>query len=484
MNNYFFDKGRKSAGLALQYSVDSLFQRSPLLAKSLVDELIAQKNSLKMIASENYCSLNVQTAMGNWLTDKYSEGIVGRRYYAGCRNVDKIEQYANESACKLFGADHAYVQPHSGSDANMVAIWAVLSQRVEKPFCKNKTIFKLTSEEYEELRQLVINQKIMGLSLNSGGHLSHGYRLNCSSKLMQSFCYEVDPDSYLIDYDALAEKAKKVKPLIIIAGYSAYTRKLDFAKFREIADMVGATLIVDMAHFAGLVAGNIFVDNYNPIPFADIVTSTTHKTLRGPRGGLILCKNSFKDAIDKGCPTVLGGPLQNMILAKAVAFDEALDLSFEDYANQIVKNSKKLAETLVKHCPILTNGTDNHMVILDVKKGFSLNGKQAEIALQSCGITSNRNTIPWDTESPLKGSGIRLGVAALTTLGMQEEQMEEIGEMIVNILGNAQTDSKIVDERIAKKVVDDIKSLLQRFSLYPELDDVCNKYEVCHGTRL
>lgn len=478
-------KKTTSATKALFYGLKALSESSQDLAYALKKELCDQRTTLKMIASENFSSLGVQVAMGNWLSDKYSEGSVGRRYYAGCDNVDAIEKIAIDRVCRLFGADHAYVQPHSGSDANMVAIWSILSQRIEKPFLGGKRISQISHEEYETLRQLVINQKVMGLSLNSGGHLTHGYRMNCISKISKCISYDVDRESYLIDYDKLAQEVCKNKPLILIAGYSSYSRKLDFSIFRDIADSVGATLIVDMAHFAGLVAGKVFDGKYSPIPYADVVTSTTHKTLRGPRGGLILCKNSFKESIDRGCPTVLGGPLQNMILAKAISFEEALDPSFQEYASQIVKNSKALACSIVDHCHILTGGTDNHMIILDVKKGFSLNGKQAELALQSCGVVTNRNAIPWDTESPLYGSGIRIGVAALTTLGMKEDEMREIGSIIVDILKNSSPDGKnsvFLNKNFVDSTKKRVLTLLKMFPLYSELDVIFDKNEVNYDT--
>ncbi len=296
LENYFSktpQAARKSATIAYLAELDHLLQSHPEIAKHILQELADQRSSLKLIASENYSSLSVQLAMGNLLTDKYCEGYPHHRFYAGCENVDAIEETAVEYAKKLFKADHAYVQPHSGADANLVAFWAILLEKVQTKEIEKlgqKTVDQLSREEYERVRQLLCNQKIMGLSLSSGGHLTHGFRHNVSSKMFQAIPYDVDPKTGLLDYAKIAEIAKAEKPLILLAGYSAYPRKIDFAKMREIADSVNATFMVDMAHFAGLVAGGVFTGNYNPIPFAHIVSSTTHKTLRGPRGGLVLCK--------------------------------------------------------------------------------------------------------------------------------------------------------------------------------------------------
>ncbi len=304
------EKDREAAAIAYAASLDAVAAASPEIAKSIVRELHDQRSYLKLIASENFCSLPVQLAMGNLLTDKYSEGYVGHRFYAGCGNVDDIEGRAVEMAKKIFNADHAYVQPHSGADANLVAFWSILIQRIQSKEIERlgkKNVDELTPVEYEAMRKLLVGQKVMGMALGSGGHLTHGYRHNISSKMMQSVSYEVDEKTGLIDYTALQAQAKAEKPLILIAGYSAYPRLIDFAKMREIADSVGATFMVDMAHFAGLVAGKVLEGVYDPVPYAHIVTTTTHKTLRGPRGGLILCKSEFKEAIDKGCPLVQGG---------------------------------------------------------------------------------------------------------------------------------------------------------------------------------
>nr|NGX44236.1 Serine hydroxymethyltransferase [Candidatus Anoxychlamydiales bacterium] len=344
LSNYFEkvkkDKRSKKA-IAFFASLDSVNEIYPQVAEDILKELKDQRSYLKLIASENFSSLATQLAMGNLLTDKYSEGYVKHRFYAGCENVDNIEQLAIDEAKKLFNADHVYVQPHSGSDANLVALWSILVHKIQNKEVEKlskKNAMELTKDEYEKIRQLLVNQKVMGMSLNSGGHLTHGYRLNISSKFLRSYTYDVDPKTHLLDYKRLETQVKEIKPLILIAGYSAYSRKLDFAKLKEIASTVGAVLMVDMAHFAGLVAGKVFTKNFDPIPYADIITSTTHKTLRGPRGGLILCKNEYKETIDRGCPLVLGGPMPNVIAAKAVAFKEANTKDFQNYSSQVVKN--------------------------------------------------------------------------------------------------------------------------------------------------
>ncbi|MBI5346129.1 MAG: glycine hydroxymethyltransferase [Chlamydiae bacterium] len=475
---------QKSGAIAFLASLDNIKDSFADIANDIVQELKDQRSHLKLIASENYSSLAVQQAMGNLLTDKYSEGYVGHRFYAGCENVDAIEFLANDLAKKLFKAEHAYVQPHSGSDANMVAFWSILIKQIqdkEVEKLQKKTVMELTPKEYEKIRLIMMKQKIMGMSLNSGGHLSHGFRSNISAKMMQAVNYEVDPKTNLIDYAALQKQVKKEKPLILLAGYSAYSRLIDFSIMKEIADSVKAVLMVDMAHFAGLVAGKVLQGNFDPLPFADIVTSTTHKTLRGPRGGLILCKNEFKEVIDKGCPLVLGGPIPNAMAAKAIAFKEALSPNFATYAHQIVKNSQRLAKRLMdQNVKVLTNGTDNHLIVIDVASSFNLNGRQAEKALRLAKLTVNRNSIPQDINGPWYTSGVRLGTPATTTLGMKEEEMDKIGDFIVEILKNTKpgidpkTNQKSkteieVDKKVLDRVSLQVKELLSHFPLYPEL---------------
>jgi glycine hydroxymethyltransferase len=456
--------------------LDHVSKAFPVIGKTIVQELLDQRRFLKLIASENYSSLAVQLSMGNWLTDKYSEGYVGHRFYAGCDNVDVIEGTAISLVKEIFGADHAYVQPHSGADANLVAYFSILMKKVqnrELEMIQKKSVDELTPEEYEIIRQELSRQKIMGMSLASGGHLTHGYRHNISSKIMQACSYEVDPSTGVLDYAQIQALVKKEKPLILLAGYSAYSRLIDFAKMREIADSVGAVLMVDMAHFAGLVAGKVMTGNYNPVPFADIVTSTTHKTLRGPRGGLILCKEEFKEVIDKGCPLVLGGPLPHVMAAKAIAFKEANTPEFCTYARQIVKNAQALAKKLISlGVEILTGGTDNHLVLLNVEKSFSLNGRQCENALRKACFTVNRNAIFQDKNGPWYTSGIRLGSPALTTLGMKEAEMEKIASLLVDVLKNTKPLTKSegeVDIQILHRVQKEITELLQKFPVYPEI---------------
>lgn len=474
---------RKKEAIAFFASVDSVGKVFPKIAEDIIQELKDQRSNLKLIASENYSSLAVQQAMGNLFTDKYSEGYVKHRFYAGCDNVDNIEEAAVEEAKKLFNCDHAYVQPHSGADANLVAFWSILTRNVqnrEVEKLSKKTAMELTDEEYERIRQLLVNQKVLGMSLNSGGHLTHGYRMNVSSKFMRAYSYDVDPKTGLLDYKALKEQVKKIKPLILLAGYSAYPRKLDFSKFKEIAQEENCVLMVDMAHFAGLVGGKVFKDEFNPVKYADIITSTTHKTLRGPRGGLILCSEEYKEVIDKGCPLVLGGPMPHVMAAKAVAFKEANTKEFQSYSRQIVKNAEALAEELKqKKIKVVTDGTDNHLVLMDVYSSFNLTGRQAETLLRSANLTVNRNAIPYDRQGPWYTSGIRLGTPAVTTLGMKESEMKSIADVIYDVLKNAKSavssknePSKSladVEMNVLNENKSKIKSLLSRFMLYPEL---------------
>jgi glycine hydroxymethyltransferase len=478
------EQDQTAAAIAFMASLDAIGASSPEVTETIVKELRDQRSHLKLIASENFSSLPVQLAMGNLLTDKYSEGYPGHRFYAGCENVDTVETEAASWAKKIFNAEHAYVQPHSGADANLVAFWSILVQRVQTKEVEalgKKSIDELTPTEYEQVRKLLVSQKVMGMGLGSGGHLTHGYRHNVSAKIMQAVSYEVNPGTGLLDYAELQKQVQREKPLILIAGYSAYPRLIDFAKMREIADSVGAILMVDMAHFAGLVAGKVMTGNYNPIPFAHIVTSTTHKTLRGPRGGLVLCKEEFRDTVNKGCPIILGGPLPHVMAAKAIAFKEAATPEFSRYAHQVVANCRALAEELMKQgANLLTGGTDNHLFVMNVAKTFHLTGRQAETLLREACLTANRNAIPSDVNGPWYTSGIRMGTAATTTLGMKESQMREIASIIYELLkqGRGGIDEKTgapskakvhapppALERARSRVAD----ILKEFPLYPEL---------------
>ncbi len=470
------------AAIAYLASLDHLSESNPEIAGMITQEIRDQRSHLKMIASENYSSLDVQLAMGNLLTDKYAEGYPFHRFYAGCDNVDAIEQLAVDRAKSLFNADHAYVQPHSGADANLVAFWAILLKNVQNKELERlgkKSVDACNPEEYEAIRQLLVNQKLLGMSLNSGGHLTHGFRHNVSSKMMKASFYDVDPKTELLDYGQILARAREERPTILLAGYSAHTRKINFAKMKEIAESVGATLMVDMAHFAGLVAGGVFEHEFNPIPFADIVTTTTHKTLRGPRGGMILCTNEYAEFVNKGCPLVLGGPLPHVIAAKACAFKEALQPDFSLYARKVVANAQALANGLSKRgLRLISGGTENHMVIIDISK-YAITGRQAEIALRSAHITVNRNAIPFDSNGPWYTSGIRLGAPALTTLGMGEKEMALIADCIADTLqatsalpapdGSASKSLCVTDEVVLSRVQRQIAELLQSFVLYPEL---------------
>lgn len=481
LKNYFSqvpEEERSSAAISSLAALDHLQERSPNIAAAIVAELNAQRGNLKLISSENYCSLAVQQAMGNWLTDKYSEGAVRKRFYAGCENVDTVEEMAVNELKALYNCDHAYVQPHSGSDANLVALWSILVQRVQNRELEKlgaKSPDTLSIDDYEKIRRALVSQKMLGMGLNSGGHLTHGYRHNISSKMIQSFSYEVNQETGLLDYAEIEKRAKEVKPLILIAGYSAYSRLINFAKMREIADSVGAVLWVDMAHFSGLVAGKVMQGEFDPVPYAQMITSTTHKTLRGPRGGMVLCKEEFREMVDKGCPLALGGPLPHVMAAKTVAFQEANTPEFKTYAAQIVKNSQALAEAMKeKGAHVLTGGTDNHMTIVDVQKSYGVSGRQAELALKEAHLTINRNTVPGDTNGPWYTSGIRIGTPALTTLGMKEAEMKRVGTLLDQLLRACKPagDSKAkfeIDEKILESVRGEAKELLDSHPLYPEL---------------
>ncbi|WP_338573186.1 glycine hydroxymethyltransferase [Arachnia propionica] len=417
--------------------LDVIGKVEPRISQAIRGELTDQRASLKLIASENYASLPVLATMGTWLSDKYAEGTIGHRFYAGCQNVDMVESVAAEHARELFGAEYAYAQPHSGIDANLTAYWAILAHHIETPALAefgSKNVSELSEADWETLRARFGSQRLLGMSLDAGGHLTHGFRPNVSGKMFHQRSYGTNPETGLLDYDALAAQAAEFKPLVIVAGYSAYPRRIDFAKMREIADSVGAVLMVDMAHFAGLVAGKVFTGNENPVPFAQVVTTTTHKSLRGPRGGLVLATKDYAGDVDRGCPMVLGGPLSNIMAAKAVALAEARTEAFRDYAHRVVDNARALAEGLLKRGgTLVTGGTDNHIVLLDVSS-FGLTGRQAESALLDSGIVTNRNSVPNDPNGAWYTSGIRLGTPALTSRGFTTSDMDEVAAMITDVL--------------------------------------------------
>ena len=474
-----------NAELANAYKtiLDVVGRTEPRIAEATRQELTDQRGSLKLIASENYASLPVLATMGTWFSDKYAEGTVGHRFYAGCQNVDTVESVAAEHARELFGAEYAYVQPHSGIDANLVAYWAILSNRVESPALEQvgaKTVNDLTEADWESLRRAFGEQKIMGMSLDAGGHLTHGFRHNISGKMFHQRAYGTDPETQLLDYDALAASVKEFKPLILVAGYSAYPRRVNFAKMREIADSVGATLMVDMAHFAGLVAGKVFTGDENPVPHAQVVTTTTHKSLRGPRGGMVLGTKEFAADIDRGCPMVLGGPLSHMMAAKAVALAEARTTEFQTYAQAVADNAKSLAEGfLTRGATLVTGGTDNHLVLLDVTK-YGLTGRQAESALIDAGVVSNRNSVPQDPNGAWYTSGVRLGTPALTTRGFGADDFDRVAELIVDVLANttpATTSTGapgkakyVIADGVADRTKAAAQELLDAHPLYPGLE--------------
>jgi glycine hydroxymethyltransferase len=461
---------------------------SPGIAQSIVSELRDQRSNIKLIASENYSSLAVQLAQGNLFTDKYAEGYPGHRFYAGCDNVDAIEQEAAGLARALFGADYAYVQPHSGADANLVAFLAILSTTVQTPALEKLGQMNpsaVGAKDWEQLRQEFTGQRLLGMDYYSGGHLTHGYRHNVSSLLFEAHGYTVDRQTSLLDYQAIRQQAREIRPRILLAGYSAYPRKIDFARLREVADEVGATFMVDMAHFAGLVAGKVFTGNFDPVPHAHVVTTTTHKTLRGPRGGMVLSTAEFAPAIEKGCPMVLGGPLPHAIAAKAVALREAMRPGFGPYAHKVVENAQTLASELIKRdAAVATGGTDNHLVLLNVASSYGLTGRHAESALRSCGLTLNRNSLPFDPNGPWYTSGLRLGTPAVTTLGMGSDEIAEIAGIITSVLQNVTPVSTTTEDgttkvskakfdlpqSVADTARDRVRQLLQRYPLYPEID--------------
>lgn len=473
-----------SAAAATYAIIDHLSAQSPSIARAILSELHDQRSNLKLIASENYSSLATQLAHGNWLTDKYAEGYPNHRFYAGCDNIDVIESEAAELACKLFGAEHAFVQPHSGADANLVAFMAILMARTQAPLLEKLDVtspMALSEEDWRSVRAGMQNQRLLALDLFSGGHLTHGYRLNVSGFLFEAHSYSVDPETHLLDLEQIRQKLHDVKPLILLAGYSAYSRKINFAKLREMADEVGAVFMVDMAHFAGLVAGKVFQGDYDPVAHAHIVTSTTHKTLRGPRGGIVLCKEEFAEYVNKGCPLILGGPLPHAMAAKAVAFREALSQDFRDYAQKVVANAQALAEACMQAgMSVITGGTDNHLLLVDVAKSYGINGRQAEKALRECKITLNRNTIPQDPNGPWYTSGLRLGAPAVTSLGMNPSDMAEVASIIHFVL--SQTKPKItkkgtpsqvkyvLDDAVKQEAGQRVQALLGQHVLYPELD--------------
>jgi glycine hydroxymethyltransferase len=469
----YVDTARAAYRAALQV-VESV---EPRIAAATRKELADQRDSLKLIASENYASPAVLLTMGSWLSDKYAEGTIGHRFYAGCQNVDTVESVATEHARELFGSPYAYVQPHSGIDANLVAYWAILATRVEAPglaAAGAKHVNDLSEADWEALRANLGNQRLMGMSLDAGGHLTHGFRPNISGKMFHQRSYGTDPESGLLDYDVVAAAAREFKPLILVAGYSAYPRRINFAKMREIADEVGATLMVDMAHFAGLVAGKVFTGDEDPVPHAHVTTTTTHKSLRGPRGGLVLSQPEYADAVDKGCPMVLGGPLPHVMAAKAVALAEARQPAFETYARRIADNAQALADGFLRRgARLVTGGTDNHIVLLDVTS-FGLTGRQAESALLDSGVVTNRNAIPADPNGAWYTSGIRFGTPALTTRGFGAAEFDRVAELVVDVLANAAPEgtSKAkysLADGTAERVNSAAAELLAANPLYPGL---------------
>ncbi|MED3793325.1 serine hydroxymethyltransferase [Niallia alba] len=410
-----------------------LAEQDELVFKAIQQELGRQRAKIELIASENFVSEAVMEAQGSVLTNKYAEGYPAKRYYGGCEYVDIVEDIARDRAKEIFGAEHVNVQPHSGAQANMAVYFTILEH----------------------------GDTVLGMNLSHGGHLTHGSPVNFSGVQYNFVEYGVDKETHSINYEDVREKAVAHKPKLIVAGASAYPREIDFAKFREIADEVGAYLMVDMAHIAGLVAAGL---HQNPVPYADFVTTTTHKTLRGPRGGMILCKEEFAKKIDKSIfPGIQGGPLMHVIAAKAVAFGEVLQADFKDYAGNIIANAKRLASGLQKEgLNLVSNGTDNHLLLVDLQS-LGLSGKVAEHVLDEVGITVNKNTIPYDPASPFVTSGIRIGTAAVTSRGFGVEDMDEIASIIGFTLKNHEDAEKLAEA--AKRVT----ALTSKFELYKQL---------------
>jgi glycine hydroxymethyltransferase len=413
-----------------QFSINALATGDAEIYKMVESEFERQELGLEMIASENYASAAVMAAQGTVLTNKYAEGYPGKRYYGGCQFVDQVEQLAIDRAKKLFGVEHVNVQPHSGSQANMAVYLAAVQP----------------------------GDTILGMDLANGGHLTHGSPVNFSGSLFKATSYKLDQNTGRINYDTILTTAREVKPKLLIAGYSAYPRTLDFAKFREIADDVGAVLLVDMAHFAGLVAGGA---HPSPVGYADYITTTTHKTLRGPRGGMIMCsEENGKKINSKIFPGIQGGPLEHVIAAKAVAFGEALQPSFKTYSQNVVTNAKALAEGLMANgLNLVTGGTDNHLMLVDLSES-QVTGKAAEIALDEAGITVNKNTVPNEKRSPFVTSGIRIGTPALTTRGMGPAEMKVISAWIASVVNDPENTA------LKTKVHESVKELCRSFPLY------------------
>ena len=410
---------------------DHIKFEDPEVYSAIMQEIGRQRDKIELIASENTVSEAVLEAAGSPLTNKYAEGYPGKRYYGGCEYVDIVEQLAIDRAKQLFGAEHVNVQPHSGAQANTAVYFAVLEP----------------------------GDKILGLDLSHGGHLTHGMKLNVSGRTYESEFYQVDPETQMLNYETIRQRALEVKPKIIVAGASAYPRIIDFKKFREIADEVGAYLFVDMAHIAGLVAAGL---HPNPVPYADFVTTTTHKTLRGPRGGIIMCKEEFAKKINSAVfPGQQGGPLMHIIAAKAVAFKEALSPEFRQYAAQIISNAKAMSEVLLSRgVNLVSGGTDNHLMLIDLR-GTGVTGKELQERLDDCNITANKNTIPFDPEKPMVTSGVRIGTPAVTARGFKEEDCKVVADCIADCIFDYENKKADVIARV--------KTLTDKYPIYPDI---------------
>ena len=438
---------------------------NPLIAWAIRTEIEKQQKSINLIASENYTSLSVAFALSSLLTFKYAEGFPGNRFYGGCDIIDVLEKETIRLAKEVFGAEEAFVQPESGSIANLIAYRAILHQHISVPFCQSKgvkTLDSLSRQDFEELRVLLGKQKLCALHIDDGGHITHGLRMNFSGQMFDCYFFPTNQHNQ-IDYEALDTLVGNIKPLIILAGSTSYTRHIDFKLIGHIANKHKAIFIADISHTAGLIAAKVVPEQCNPIPYADIVTTTTHKTLRGPRGAIILCKQKYLSAINKACPLTIGGPAINTIAAKAIALSEALTPEFKTYASQIIINAQAMAQKMLdRGLSLVYNGTDTHVILIDLST-MEISGLEAEIKLHTFGIVCNRNTIPNDKRNKRETSGIRIGLAAITTRGFMEDDAIEVADIICDIL---------IEKAELKDIIPRIHNLISKYPLYKDLQFV------------
>lgn len=472
-----------TAFIAFLAQLIEISKSSTFVVRSIINEIQDQRSNLKLIDSENYSSLSTQYAMGNLLTDNYAEGYAYSRNHSGENIADSIEEFACNEACKLFKAEHANVQPQSRAAANLLAYWAILSYKVQQPIIKDlhsNDATNISKNEWNMLRNEIGKQKLLGIDYYSGGNFVQKFNSVMSAQIFDTYTYSLSKMPGLINYDHISNFAKEINPLIIQIGYCAYPREIDFQKMRDIADSVNAILMVDMSHFAGLVASGIYSGKNNPVPYADIITSTTHKTLRGPRGGMVLCKKELGEFVDKVCSIVIGTPSPQITAAKAVALKEANNNEFTEYIKRMISNAKIIAKTFATEgVNVITGGTDNHIVLISVQP-FGITGLQAEKALRECKILLKRHTIPFDLYGPYYTSGLYISTPAITTLGIGKEEIKTITSLIQHILSNTtsvkEKNSALSMEKynlndVSRKYVkEEIETILKKYVLYPELD--------------